>query len=179
MQRRLLTLLVVACFATLPLALAACGGDDSSSADTEVTETVTTEETETTDTETETTETEETEETETTETSAVDDFASAENCQEFAQIGSKISGALTGSVANPDEIKQAFEDLAAAAPDDIKADFETLANYMADVADALQGVDLTSPTPDPEALAKLQNLDSAGATTASQNISAWVQENCT
>jgi hypothetical protein len=182
MARKLVTLLVIASFATLVFAFAGCGGDDNSaSGDTTATETTTTEET-TTDTETtETTETEttETETTDTTETGEESDFATTENCQEFAKIGTQITGALTGST-DPDQIKQAFDDLAAAAPDDIKADFQTLAEYMTKIADALQGVDLSSgQTPSSETLAKLQSIDATAATAAGQNISKWVTENCT
>jgi hypothetical protein len=179
MTRKLGTLLVIVSFALFAFAFTGCGGDDESAAtETTATETTTTEETETEATETEATETEETEETETTDTSESSDFASAENCQEFAQIGAQVSGALTGTT-DVDQIKEAFDELAAAAPDEIKADFQTLADYMTQVAEALQGVDLTSPNPDPQALAKLQALDSAAATQASTNISKWVAENCT
>ena len=180
MPRKFVTLLVIASFATLVFAFAGCGGDDNSASGdtttTETTETTTTEETETTETtETETTDTETTD---TTETSG-DDFASAENCEEFAQIGSDLSEAITGT-ADVDEIKTAFDELAAAAPDEIKADFETLAKYMGSIAEALQGVDVAAgETPDPQALAKLAQLDATEATTASTNISTWVTENCT
>jgi hypothetical protein len=176
MARRLVPLLFVACFAMLVFAFAGCGGDDDSSAsgDTVATETTTTEETETT--ETEDTETEETED---TETSASDDFASTENCAEFAQIGARVSEAVSGTV-DVDEIEAAFDELAAAAPDEIKPDFEVLADYMATVGDALAGVDLSSgQTPPADALAKLAALDATAATTASTNIAAWVTENCT
>ncbi len=94
MPRKLVTLLVIASFATLVFAFAGCGGDDNSaSGDTTTTETTTTEEqtTETETTETTETETTDTETTDTTETSG-DDFASAENCEEFAQIGSRPLG---------------------------------------------------------------------------------------
>lgn len=183
MARKLVPLLVIASFALLVFAFAGCGGDDNSaSGDTTATETTTTEETttetETTETETTETETETTEDTDTTEASG-DDFASSENCQEFAQIGAKVSGALTGTV-DPDQIKSAFDELAAAAPSDIKGDFETLADYMAKVADALQGVDLSSgQTPSPQALAKLQAIDAKAATAAGTRISTWVTKNCT
>jgi len=180
MTRKLVTLLVIASFATLVLAFAGCGGDDeSASGDTTATETITTE-TETTETtDTEATETEETEDTETTETSEVPDFATSENCQEFAQIGAKISSALTGS-SNVQDVEDAFNEFAAAAPDEIKADFQTLAEYFSAIADALEGVDLTSgEVPSADALAKLQAVDATKATQASTNIAAWVTENCT
>ncbi len=184
MARKFVTLLVIASFATLVFAFAGCGGDDNSaSGDTTTTETTTTEETETDDTETtetETTDTEttDTETTDTTETSG-DDFASAENCEEFAQIGSNLTEAITGT-ADVDEIKTAFDELAAAAPDEIKADFQTLAEYMGAIAEALQGANIgAGETPDPQALAKLAQLDATEATAASTNISTWVTENCT
>ena len=51
---------------------------------------------------------------------------------------------------------------------------------MGSIAEALQGVDLgAGETPDPQALAKLAQLDATAATTASTNISTWVTENCT
>ncbi len=51
---------------------------------------------------------------------------------------------------------------------------------MGTVAEALQGVDVAAgETPDPQALAKLAQLDATEATTASTNISKWVTENCT
>ena len=180
MARRFVPLLVIASFALLVFAFAGCGGDDDSSAsdDTTLTETATTEETtEEETTEEETTETEDTDTTETTETSASDDFATSENCQEFTQIGAQLSEAITGT-ADVDEIRAAFDELAAAAPDDIKPDFEVLARYMAAVADAVGDVG-PGETPDPSALAKLAQLDSTEATTASTNISRWVTENCT
>jgi hypothetical protein len=179
MARRLVTLLVVVCFGMFVFAAAGCGGDDDSSAsdDTTLTETTTTEET----TEDETTDEETTDEetTDTTETSASDDFATAENCEEFAQIGAQVSEAITGT-ADVDEIKAAFDELAAAAPDDIRPDFEVLARYMTAIAEALGGADLgAGETPDPSALAKLAQIDATEATAASTNISRWVTENCT
>ncbi len=182
MPRKFVTLLVIASFATLVFAFAGCGGDDNSaSGDTTTTETTTTEESETTETETtetEDTESTDTETTDTTETSG-DDFATSENCEEFAQIGSQVSEAITGS-GNVDDIKSAFDQLAAAAPAEIKADFETLAEYMGTIAEALQGVDLTSgETPIHRHSRSSRQIDATEATTASTNISKWVTENCT
>jgi hypothetical protein len=190
MARKLVTLLVIACFGTFVFAAAGCGGDDeSASGDTTITETTTTEDTETTETETtetETTETETTEDedTDTTETSALgDDFATSENCREFAEIGSRLSEAFTGTGAGDlDEASDAFAELTAAAPAEIKDDFQVIADAYNKLADALQGVDLSSTNPDPQALAKLtqisQELDQAKLTQASTNIATWAQENC-
>jgi hypothetical protein len=177
MARRLVTLLVALCLGTFVFAAAGCGGDDNGSAseDTTLTET-TTEET----TEEETTETEETTEAEDTETTETETTASGdltENCEEFAQIGARVSEAVSGT-ADVDEIKTAFDELAAAAPDEISSDFEVLADYMATVADAIGDVG-PGETPSPDALAKLATLDATAATTASTNIAAWVTENCT
>jgi hypothetical protein len=189
MARRLVPLLVIASFALLVFAFAGCGGDDeSASGDTTTTETTTTDtettETETTETETTETETTEDEDTDTTETSALgDDFATSENCREFAEVGSRLSEAFTGAGSTDlDEASDAFAELTAAAPDEIKDDFQVIADAYNKLADALQGVDLSSTNPDPQALAKLtqisQELDQAKLTQASTNISKWAQENC-
>ena len=188
MARKLVTLLVIASFATLVVAFAGCGGDDeSASGDTTTTETTTTEETEDTDTETtdtettETTETEDTETTDTTETSDDPDFATSENCREFRQIRAEISTALTGARGQDiDDMKTAFDEHAAAAPEEIKDDLQAIADYLAEVADALEGVDFSSgQPPSPEVLAKLQSIDGTAATEAGTNINEWVTENCT
>ena len=185
MARKLVTLLVIASFATLVFAFAGCGGDDeSASGDTTTTETTTTEETEDTDTETTDTETNENEDTETndtTDTSDDSDFATSEKCREFRQIGAEISTALTGARGQDvDNIKTAFDEYAAAAPEEIKDDFEAIADYLAQVADALEGVDFSSGQPPrPDVLAKLQSIDGTAATAAGTNINQWVTENCT
>jgi hypothetical protein len=179
MARKLVTLLVIASFATLVFAFAGCGGDDeSASGDTTVTETTTIEETEDTDTETTDTETTETED---TETSDDPDVATSETCREYAQIGAEVSTALTGARGQDiDNIKAAFDEYAAAAPEEIKDDFEAIADYLGEVADALEGVDFSSgQPPSPEVLAKLQSIDGTAATAAGTNITEWVTENCT
>ncbi len=175
MARRLITILVAASIGGFVLVGAGCGGGGSSSA-SETTATETTPLTQTTETTEATTTTEATETTETTETSA-SSGATAKDCQEFAQIGAKISSALTGST-DVEKLKDAFAQLTAAAPDEIKDDFQTLSNYIGEIADALQGVE-PGQTPSADALAKLQSLDSTEATQASQNIAKWVSDNCT
>jgi uncharacterized glyoxalase superfamily protein PhnB len=175
MARRLITILVAALVGGFVLAGAGCGGGGSSSTSSETT-TPSTETTEATTTEATTTEATTT--TASTETTG-NDFASAKNCQEFAQIGAKISSALTGST-NVQDVQKAFDQLAAAAPAEIKDDFQTLSDFFGQVADALQGVDLSSgQTPSADQIAKLQSLDSKAATQASQNIAAWTTKNCT
>jgi len=187
MARKLVPLLVIASFALLVFAFAGCGGDDNSaSGDTTATETTTTEETTTeeTTTDTETTETETTEDqgTDTTEASG-DDFATSDNCQEFAQVGTKISEALSGAGGGDlQDAKAAFDELTAAAPNEIKDDFQVIADAYGKMADALQGVDLSNPNPDPATVAKLtklgQELNQAKLTQASTNISNWARDNC-
>jgi hypothetical protein len=175
-------LLVIASFALLVFAFAGCGGDDNSSADTTTTET-TTEDTETTETETTETETT-TEDTDTDTTSALGDFATAENCQEFEQISAKLSSALTGTGGESlEDTKQYLDDLVDAAPDEIKADFQTIAGAYAKVVDAYGSYDPTSGQPPPaDVAAKLaqlsSSLDQAKLTQAGTNISTWAQENC-
>jgi hypothetical protein len=132
------------------------------------------------DTKTAEAETPASEETDTTTTATSDpsNIATPEKCQQFAQIGARISAALSGT-ANFDEIKTGFDELAAAAPYDIKADFETLAEYMGAVAEALQGVNVAAgETPGPQASAKLAQIDTTAATAASTNIAKWIRENC-
>ncbi len=192
MARKLVTLLVIVSFATLVFAFAGCGGgDNSASGDTTTTETTTTEETETADTETTETETTETETTETTDTETTDttatsqsDFATAQNCREFTKFGQQISQAFSGSGdANLQTVADQLDELAQSAPDEIKSDFQTLADGYQQIADALEGVDLSSgQQPDPQALAKLSQLGtewSTKMTTAATNISTWAQQNCT
>ena len=70
----------------------------------------------------------------------------------------------------------------AAVPEEIRDDFQVLADAYEKIAQALEGVDLSSETPPADAIAKLaqlsQEIDSAALTEASQNISDWTQENC-
>ena len=134
---------------------------------------------------TETTETEDTETTDTTETetTASGGFATSENCADFQEIGTKISEAFTGTGGQDlDAASDAFAELTAAAPEEIKDDFQVIADAYNKLADALQGVDLTSTNPDPQALAKIaqvsQEFDQAELTQASTNITTWAQENC-
>jgi hypothetical protein len=187
MGKRVALLLVAACVGASALVAAGCGGGGSSStaaetttATTETTTTETTPTTETTGTEatTEATTTEATT-TSTTETSAIPNFASSENCRQFALIGAKISSSLSGSGANNlGDVQKAFEQYAAAAPAEIKDDFQTLADWFGKVADALGSLQ-AGQTPSAADLAKLNSIDSTQATQASQNISTWVAQNCT
>ncbi len=175
MARRVMMLLAIASLGVLTLAFAGCGGDNKSASETTTATTEATT-TETTTTETTPTETTSTDTTATTDTSGSTDFASAKNCQEFAQIQAKMSGALTGST-NVQDLKDAFDQLTAAAPAEIKDDFQTLSDYITQVADAVGNLK-AGETPSADALAKLQSIDTTKATQAGQNIGAWTAKNC-
>ena len=122
----------------LAFVVAGCGGDDSTSAssdETTVEETTATEDT----TEEETTATEST-------TEDVDLGDLSGDCLEFAGVGAKIAEAMGASGATGDlsQTAELFDELVDNAPDEIKSDLETLSGGIAKMAEALQGVDLTS-----------------------------------
>lgn len=182
MARRLMTVFAIVSLGVLALAFAGCGGSKKSAATTETTTTAATTTTETTTaatdtTATDTTATTDTSSTDTTATTGAAGFASAQNCQEFANISSQISSALTGSGSVAD-VQKAFDELAAAAPSEIKGDFETLSKYFGQVADAVGNLQ-PGETPSADAIAKLQAIDTTEVNQASQNIAKWTSENCT
>jgi hypothetical protein len=171
MNVRKLTVLLLA---ALALAVAGCGGDDSSDASAD-TDTTVVEETTTEDTTEATTE----DSTETTD----DDLALGGKCAEFAGLGAKISQAMAGGNAGLEEASALFDELASEVPDEIKADFEVIAENFAQIAEVLRDVDLAAgETPSAEDLAKLQELTTSINSTevqqASENIEAWAQANC-
>ena len=155
---------------------------DTTSTDTTSTDT-TTEETTTEETTTDETSTEASGDTDTT-TSPLS-FISNDNCRKFVQFATDFSQALSGT--GDTDIQAAADEMnsfADEAPDDIKDDFKTLAEYYSKIADALDGVDLSSgQTPSADTIAKLaqlsQEIDATKAAEAGQNISTWTQANCT
>lgn len=157
--------------AVLALVAAGCGGDDASDVGDE-TETAIVEET-TEDV------TEETTEDETTEGTG----ALGGRCAELAGISSQLAQSLSGQAGDLDDVARAFDEIADEVPDEIKADYEVLAENIGKIAEAVKGVDLQSgETPDAEAIAKLQelgsSLNSPEIQEASENISAWAEQNC-
>ena len=168
--RRLVLLLL----AVLALAVAGCGGDDSSDAVAE-TETTAVEETTSDDDGSEDVET-------VPETTDEDIGELGGECAELAGIGAKLSQSLSGQAGDLDEASEVFNEIAEQVPDEIKADYEVIAENFSKIAEALEGVDLTSGQPDAEAIAKLQELsttfDSPEVREASANIEAWVTANC-
>jgi hypothetical protein len=172
--RRLAALLVAA----LALVAAGCGGSSdeaSSDTDTVAVETTTMDTTTTEDTAT-------TDDTATDTSSSTDIGALTGKCAELAGLGTKLASAMGGQDAGVENVSKLFDELADEVPDEIKADWQVLAENFGKIAEALKGVDLTSGTPDPETLAKLQalsaTLDSQEVQQASAHIEAWVTQNC-
>jgi len=173
----------------LALAVAGCGGDGGSTTtvtvETSAAETTDTTATETDMTATETDMTATDTETSGTETTALPSFATSENCQAFVALAGSFAAALSGTGdADTEEAAQAMKDFADQAPEEIRDDFQTLADAYGKIAEALQGVDLSSgQAPPADVMAKLaeisSEIDTAAVTAASANISAWTTENCT
>lgn len=175
---------VPAVLAALALAVAGCGGSDSSSEAEGSDDTVTIETVADDSTTTDAMEPDETEPTapdlDLSGSGLSDECqelveASAEYAEAFSQIGTETFD-LQGSA-------EAIQAIADSAPEEIRDAFQTLAAAVATYAEALEGVDLTSgATPDPETLAKItqatQVFSSADVAEASQAISTWTEENC-
>lgn len=170
--RRLAVLLVAA----LALVAAGCGGGDGSDeasgdTDTVVVETTTDDMTTTEDTATDTT------------SGDVDTSGLTGQCAELAGLGSRLAAALGGQQAEAADVARLFDELADQVPDEIEADWQVLAENFQEVAEALEGVDLSSgETPSADVLARLQELsatfNSEEMQRAAANIEAWAQENC-
>jgi hypothetical protein len=180
MRWKAIRIVTVVAVSGLALVVAGCGSSNESSA-TPTTTTTTETTTESTPTTTETTTTETT--TESTNTGTTPDFATSENCKDLGESAQKFSNALTGAEGDAEKQAQLFQEFADQAPSEIRSDVQTIADAFTKIASALQGVNLQSgQAPSAEALAKLQQLsneiDQAKVTRASENISAWVQKNC-
>lgn len=147
---------------------AGCGGDDDdeAAADTEAAATAAA------------TDAEASEESETP------DFASSENCTALAALGVKVSLALGGAGgADVEETKKLLNEFADEAPEEIRADFAVIADAYAKIGDTLGDLGLTAgETPSSEDQARLQELaaelDQPALTSANENITAWVNKNC-
>jgi hypothetical protein len=177
MRRTVIRAIVLAALGALLLTAAACGGDDDeSAADTQAAAAATTSDAD------EATTAEETETAE--ESSETPDFAGSAECRELVELGTKVSQALGGTGGPELENTQEFlDEFADEAPEEIRDDFQVIAEAYGKIAEALQDVDVSAGAqPDPEALAKLQELsqelDQAELEEANQNITAWVEENC-
>jgi hypothetical protein len=78
-----------------------------------------------------------------------------------------------------DQARRAAEALADSAPDEIKDDAETVRDKFVEIADALDGVDLSDDTAVLQALDDANiELDDAEATRAGDNVQAFAEEEC-
>jgi hypothetical protein len=178
-QRRVVPALLLVLAALLFVA-AGCGGSSDEGTDEAVVETSADTGEETMDHEEMT---DEEEMTDTTgDTGALSAFAS-EDCAQLATIGASIAQAVDPSGNfDADEASQLYEQLAEKAPAEIQDDLAVFANYLGEIADALQGVDLSSgQAPSPEAAQKLQALSNTSPEVqqAANHLSDWASENCT
>ena len=169
--------------AVLALVAAGCGGDSNNESAGDTTTTTVATETMTTTTEATTTTKATTTTEESTSTDPSGDLALGGKCTEFAGISQKLSQSLSGQTADLQQAAKIFDEIADQVPDEIKADYQVIAENFKKIAEALKGVDLTSgQAPNPEALAKLQQLsqsmDSPKVQQATAHIEAWVKQNC-
>ncbi len=162
--------------AALALFVAGCGGDDgsdSASSDTAVVETDSADDGTATDASDDATATD----------AAEDDGELGGECLKFADLGTKLQSAFGSGSGDIDDVSDVFDELADRVPEEIRDDYQVLADNFKEFAEALEGVDLSSgATPDAETLAKLQqaasSMDQPEVRQASENIEAWVSENC-
>lgn len=115
--------------------------------------------------------------------SGISSLATAANCKELNDLGTKFSSAMSGATGtqNLKQEAQLLEEFAAKTPAEIRPDFTVLAGAFTKIADALGNVKQGS-TPDAATLAKLMKLstelDTAKLTKASEHITSWLRANC-
>jgi hypothetical protein len=181
MRRIVVKALVVATVGAFVLAAAGCGGgDDESAADKQAAIAAATDSGDTAATETEA-------EAATTGESEEEpelDFASTENCRELAELGAKVSVALSGAGdSSVEETRKFLDAFADDAPEEIRDDFRDVAEAYGKIADAVGDADVApGETPSAEDMAKLEQvaseIDQPALERANTNISTWVNENC-
>ena len=115
-------------------------------------------------------------------TSDLSGIASAANCKQLADLGTKFSQAMGGTDAqDTKKVAQLLQEFASKTPSDIRPDFQIVADAYSKIADAVGNITPGS-VPDAATLAKLAKvateINSAKLTKASENISAWAQKNC-
>jgi hypothetical protein len=100
-------------------------------------------------------------------------------CLGAAYLYAGAAAAMTDE-ASAEEAKQYFESAKDSLPDDIKDDFEVVAAGMERYFDVIgeDGFDVTKAMTDPEAQKALEDLNSPEFTEASDNVTAWFDENC-
>lgn len=109
----------------------------------------------------------------------------AEECR-FLLAGAflnPLAATVPGAAVDVDDQAQQLAAMADSAPPEIKDALETISAGWTDLAEALQGVDLTDPTSfsDPEVQAKLEGLSEvvgADFEDASTTVSEYVAANC-
>jgi ABC-type glycerol-3-phosphate transport system substrate-binding protein len=169
-------LTIAVALTALVLVSAGCGGDDEAASDTTTLTDTTTDETTTDETTTGDT---------TTDSDDLGSLASGE-CAELIEAGTKLSeafGAAGSADGDFDDVSRFFDEFADSVPEEIRADFQVLADAWEVYADVLPDVQVEpGQTPDPEALARLQealaSVDQQEVSAASQRISAWASTNC-
>ncbi len=106
-------------------------------------------------------------------------------CKEFVDLAADMEQAFSssaGGLGNIGQAKEIMDRIAERVPDEIKEDFEVVADAFGKMAEALDGVDLSTASTDPSVLQKLQDalasVDQAKVDAASKNIDAWTKANC-
>jgi hypothetical protein len=118
---------------------------------------------------------------------------SIENCPEFANFASSIAGAFAGvtpgsTATDLEDSVEYFQSLADAAPDEIQADMQIIAETFGSFFTVLNdfGIDLSNPASfatlsaeqQTELQAALEGLSNPDIEQASNNVTAWFNENC-
>ncbi|MBA3332738.1 MAG: hypothetical protein H0U30_01995 [Actinobacteria bacterium] len=163
-------LTIVVALSAFLLVGAGCGGDDQAASDTATFTDTTTDETTTDDATTD---------------DDLGDLASGE-CADLVESGQRLSQALgAGNLTDEDldDVSRFFDEFADSAPEEIRADFQVLAEAWEVYAEVLPDLQVEpGETPDPEALANLQqataSIDQEEFAAASERINAWTTENC-
>jgi hypothetical protein len=102
-----------------------------------------------------------------------------EACLGAAYLYAGAAAAMTDE-ASAEEAKQYFESAKDSLPDEIRDDFEVVAAGMEKYFDLIgdEGFDITKAMTDPDVQKALEDLDSPEFTEASDNVTAWLDDNC-
>jgi hypothetical protein len=155
------------------LALAACGGDDSDSSDTDAPDT-----TEQTDETTEPAGSDTT--TGGSDTTAAGGDEPAGDCAALAQEFTDALGGAANPSASPEEVADAFDELESNVPDDLKDDVSLVGELLHSYAEVYEKVkdDPAKAATDPEVQEALQNFSGPEYLSATQAISAYFEDGC-
>jgi hypothetical protein len=102
-----------------------------------------------------------------------------EACLGAIYVSAGIFGAFTDE-ASAKEAEQYFEEAKGNLPDDIRDDFEVVADGMKKYGEVLadHDYDFTKAMSDPDVQSALEDLDTPEFQAASDNVNAWLEENC-